>query len=549
VIFGHALVSAVSCRSFAALSELKITVLRPMYRWVCFSASRKINMTLMRAFSITSLFTLASLVYGYSAPAPAASADDPVANLDAFITRTLKEYAVPGAAVAVVRDGKVALVKGYGVRNATKPGAVDENTIFQLASVTKTLTAATAATVVDEGKLDWDKPIFNYLPEFAGYEPYMTRWLTERDLLAQRTGWPAFTGDQLDSFGYDRAEILRRLRFFKPRYSLREVAQYSNPGFFVAGEVAARCAKLSWNDLVEQRLFKPLEMSRSGTVIKALQDPNATAAHALVEGKIAVVKPTELDVTGAASSGTSTAADMSKMMLMFLNKGAYKGKRIVKPETVAEMFKRSMVSAIDFTDLPPISDTTGFYYGLGVGSYDYAGHQIIEKGGALAGVRTIIVLVPDKNAGIVVLANLNLTAFPEAVRAYFLNQLLGIDPEADQKQILALNEQLKKLMAPPPAPKNPGKFNGSLQSLVGVYENDYYGRCEIVPDGKAVKIQFGPAKYPATLKHWNNGAFMMQFPGATQMPSVTTFMIGEDGNAESFESESLGVFTRVKEKK
>src|SRR5439155_9949775 len=333
------------------------------------------------------------------------------------------------------------------------------------------------------------------------------------DLLAQRTGWPAYTGDQLDSFGYDRAEILRRLRFFKPRYSLREVAQYSNPGFFVAGEVAARCAKQSWNDLVEQRLFKPLEMSRSGTVIKALKDPNATAAHALVDGKIAVVEPTELDVTGAASSGTSTVADMSKLMLMFLNKGTFEDKRILKAKTVEEIFKRSMVSKIDFTDLPPISDKTGFYYGLGVGSYDYAGHQIIEKGGALAGVRTIIGLVPDKNAGIVVLANLNLTAFPEAVRAYFLNQLLGMDPEADQKRIFALNQDLKKLMAPPPAPKNPGKFSGPLQSLVGVYENDYYGRCEILQDGAGVKLQFGPAKYPATLKHWNNGAFLLQFPG------------------------------------
>ena len=128
-------------------------------------------------------------------------------------------------------------------------------------------------------------------------------------------------------------------------------------------------------------------------------------------------------------------------------------------------------------------------------------------------MRTIIVLVPDKNAGIVVLANLNLTAFPEAVRAYFLNQFLAIDPETDQKEIFARNENLKKLMAPPPPPKNPGKFNGALQSLLGVYENNYYGRCKIVQDGNGVKIQFGPAKYPATLKHWNNGAFMMQFPG------------------------------------
>lgn len=501
----------------------------------------------MRPFVLISFLTLTLLVFRQSVPA--ATVNDPIANLDAFITRALKEYQVPGAAVAVVQDGKAILLKGYGVRDVTKPGAVDENTIFQLASVTKTLTGAAAATVVDEGRLDWDKPIFNYLPEFVGYDAYMTRWLTERDLLAQRTGWPAFTGDQLDSFGYDRAEILRRLRFFKPRYSVREVAQYSNPGFFVAGEVAARASKQSWNDLVEKRLFAPLEMSRSGTVIKALQDSNATSAHALVDGKPVVVEPSDLDVTGAASSGTSTAADMSKLMLMFLNKGVYKGKRVLKPETVEEMFKRSMVSEIDFTDLPPISNKTGFYYGLGVGSYDYAGEHIIEKSGALAGVRTTLVLVPDKNAGIVVLANLNLTAFPEAVRAYFLNQVLGIDPETDQKQIFDLNQKLKNLMAPPPAPRNPGKFDGTLQSLVGVYENDYYGRCEILLAGDALKVQCGPAKYPATLKHWNNGAFMMQFPGATQTPSVTTFMIGEDGAAERFESEALGTFVRVKEKK
>ena len=504
-------------------------------------------MKVMHRLAPITLLAMALLVFGKSAIG--VQENDAMANLDAFITRALKQYQVPGAAVAVVQNGKVALLKGYGVRDVTKPGAVDENTIFQLASVTKTLTAAAAATVVDDGKLDWDKPIFNYLPEFVGYDPYMTRWLTERDLLAQRTGWPAFTGDQLDSFGYDRAEILRRLRFFKPRYSLREVAQYSNPGFFLAGEVAARASGQSWNDLVEKRLFKPLEMSRSGTVIKALQDPNATAAHALVDGKIVVVEPSELDVTGAASSGTSTTADMSKLMLMFLNKGTYKDKRVLKAETVEEIFKRSMVSKIDFTDLPPISDKTGFYYGLGVGSYDFAGHQIIEKGGALAGVRTIIVLVPDKNAGIVILANLNLTAFPEAVRAYFLNQVLGIDPETDQKEIFARNEQLKKLMAPPPAPKDPGKFSGTLQSLVGLYENDYYGRCEIVQDGDALKVRCGPAKYPATLKHWNNGAFLMQFPGATQTPTVTTFMIGEDGKAESFENETFGIFTRVKENK
>jgi CubicO group peptidase (beta-lactamase class C family) len=471
-----------------------------------------------------------------------------VRDLDAFVARVLKEYQVPGAAIAVVQDGKVILAKGYGIRDVTKPGAVDANTIFQLASVTKSLTAAAAATVVDEGKLDWDTPVFNYLPDFVGYDPYMTRWLTERDLLAMRTGWPEFQGDMVDSFGYDRAEIVRRLRYFKPRYSLREAAQYSNPGIFVAGEVAGRAAHQSWNALVEDRVFKPLGMTRSGTVVKGLRDDNRSAAHALVGGKLQVVEPTILDTTGAASSGTSTASDMAKFVQLLLNKGTHDGKRILKPETVAEMFKRSMVSKLGFTELPPISEATGFYYGMGVDSYDYAGRQVIEKAGALAGVRTVITLVPAANAGIFVAANLNLTTFPEAVRARFLNQLFGIELETDQKQILALDAQIAKLVAPPPAPTDPGKFVGTRESLVGSYENDYYGRCEILLDGAALKVECGPAKYPATLKHWNNGAFMMQFPGATQAATATTFAIGADGKAESFTHEEMGTFMRVREK-
>jgi CubicO group peptidase (beta-lactamase class C family) len=125
-------------------------------------------MTLVRRFALIILLTLAFLLPRQSAPA--ASETDPIANLDAFITKALKEYQVPGAAVAIVQNSKTVLLKGYGVRDVTKSGAVDENTIFQLASVTKTLTGAAAANVVDEGKLDWDTPIFNYLPEFVGYD-------------------------------------------------------------------------------------------------------------------------------------------------------------------------------------------------------------------------------------------------------------------------------------------------------------------------------------------------------------------------------------------
>ncbi len=496
------------------------------------------------------LFAICAMLLISSKASYAAPARDDVGDLDAFIAQALKDYQVPGAAVAVVRDGKVVLLKGYGVRDVTKSDKVDENTIFQLASVTKTFTGVAAGTLVDAGKLDLDTPIFNYLPEFVGYDPYMTRWLTTRDLLAMRTGWPEFQGDMIDSFGYDRAEIVRRLRYFQPRYSLREVAQYSNMGLYLAGEVEGRVAGMTWNQVVEKNILTPLVMTRTSTVTPANNETVAdySAAHALVDGKVQVVEHTVLNTTGAASSMTSTAADMAKYMQMLLGKGTYNGKPVLKPETVAEIFRRSMVSEIGFAELPPISEETGFYYGLGVGSYDYAGHQVIEKGGALAGVRTLITLVPEMNAGVVTLSNMNLTALPEAIRAFYLNQLFGIDTKQDQKEILALDSEIKKLVVAPTAPTNPQPFAGTLASLVGTYKNDYYGTCSILLNEQDLQVQCGPAKYAATLKHWDAGAFVMQFPGATQGPAITTFSIGQDGKAASFTHEEFGVFTRVNEK-
>src|SRR5262245_47935184 len=223
----------------------------------------------------------------------------------------------------------------------------------------------------------------HYLPEFVGSSPYMTRslaamtrYLTDLDSLAHRKGWPAMKGDAVDSFGYSRAEIVRRLRYFKPRYSLREVAQYSNPGIFLAGEVASRVAGQSWNELVEKRVYEPLGMTRSGTETAHLEDQNLSANHVIRGDKVLLTTRSVLDTTGAAGAGTSTARDMARFLAMLLNHGTFEGRRLLQAETVAQMFKRSMVADIEFTEMPPISEATGFYYGLGVDSYDSAGHPI-----------------------------------------------------------------------------------------------------------------------------------------------------------------------------
>jgi CubicO group peptidase (beta-lactamase class C family) len=469
-------------------------------------------------------------------------------QLDAFIQRSLVAYSVPGAAVAVVRDGRVTLLKGYGVRDAGKADKVDADTIFQLASVTKTLTGALVGSLVDEKRVGWDDAVTSHVPEFVAFDPYASRYLTVRDLLAMRTGFPAFTGDILDPMGYSRPQILARLRHLKPRYSLRETAQYSNLGLFLAGEVAARAGGAPWERLVQDRLLTPLAMTRSGALSNNLdRDANVSANHVLAGGKAVAVPATRADALGASGSASSTAADMAHLMQMLLAKGGYGGKAVLRPETVAEIFKRSMVSEISFTELAPIDESTGFYYGLGVDSYDYRGEQIVEKAGALGGVRTVMTLVPARNAGIVVLANLNVTTFPEAVRAYFLDALAGVPSDAHQKAIFESNAALARMfseMRRPPT--SPGRFEGSLESLLGTYENELYGQCTIVAAAAELAMECGPARYRAPLRHYAYGTFRAQFPNPTTGPHDLNFTIGDDGNAASFTDDALGIFTRVR---
>lgn len=468
------------------------------------------------------------------------------AGFDAFVTQTLKDYRVPGAAVVIVENGKVAFIKGFGLRNIAKRERVDENTIFQLASVSKTFTAAAAGTVVDDGKLNWDKPIVNYLPQFAFYDAYLTRYATERDLLAMRTGWPQFTGDQLDDFGYTRAEILRRLRFLKPAVSFRELSEYSNPSYFTAGEVAAAAGGASWNDLVRERLLTPLDMSRSGTSVHDLNDPNSYTPYAVVNGAIVPTTPSNQDTMGAAGAVTSTARDMGHYLEMYLDGGRYRGRQILKSSTVAEMYKRSMVAQIEFTELPPISERTGFYYGLGFDSFDYAGYHVIEKAGALAGVRTLITMIPEKRVGIVTLANLNVTALPEAIRTYYIEKLvLGRSPDVDLQEIRRRNDRFMTMFVRPTPPANPVPFPGRLDGLVGTYENDLYGRCDIAKQDNAMEMLCGPAKKRAPLEHWTGDEFVAQWPGATSLGDHITFTLAPDGNAKSFKDDALGDFSRV----
>ena len=157
-------------------------------------------------------------------------------DFDAYVARVMSTFEVPGIAIAVVKDGRVLLAKGYGVRRLGDPTPVDDRTLFGIASNTKAFTATAIGILVEEGKLEWDAPVINYLPWFQMYDPFVTRELTIRDLLVHRSGLGLGAGDLLwwPTSTYDRKEIARRLRYIKPETSFRSAYAYDNVLYIAA---------------------------------------------------------------------------------------------------------------------------------------------------------------------------------------------------------------------------------------------------------------------------------------------------------------------------
>jgi len=482
--------------------------------------------------------------FGLSAPR---SQEIKLEGLDAFIEQAMKEYRVPGASVAVVKDGKITYLKGHGFRKTGTEERVDENTIFQLASVTKTFTAASVASMVDRDKVDFDEEVVKILPNFALKDPYPTRYTTPRDLLAHRTGLPAFTGDLFDHLGYTREEVIKRVRYIEPACSFREKANYSNVGYFLAGEVAAHAAGAEWEDVVTENLLEPLGMKRTGFTRTLDQQSNVASPHAVIDGQIKTISNSRQLVLAPAGAMTSTASDLSQYMIMLLGGGKYNGREVLKEDSVNQMFTPAMVDEPGFAELPPISKDTGFDYGLGWGIYYWKNHKILEKGGALDGMRSIVVLVPEIKLGIAILANMNLTVLPEAVRAYVLEQYLGKAGYDMQAEIMQRSNKLESMMGLTNIvkPENPGPASKKPGAYTGTYENDLYGRFTVLQDGDNLKVEAGPAKYTGTLKHVNYDTFYLKWPIFISAPDEVTFVIDAQGSVTEFIDDVLGRFKRV----
>jgi CubicO group peptidase (beta-lactamase class C family) len=469
----------------------------------------------------------------------------PPPRFDAYVARVLATFDVPGVAVAIVKDGKVVLAKGYGVRELGRPAPVDADTKFGIASNTKAFTATALAMLVEEKKIEWDAPVIRYLPDFAMYDPFVTRELTVRDLLVHRSGLGLGAGDLLwwPASTYDRAEIARRLRFIKPATSFRSAYAYDNVLYLVAGQLIERISGQSWEDFVRTRILMPVGMTMS-TVrhSDAGTAGNVATTHAEVDGKVKVIAPMVSDNTNPAGGINSTANDMAKWMIVQMDSGRLSsGARLFTPASARELW--SIVTPIPVRSRarpglehlrPNISG-----YALGFGVADYRGHLRLQHSGGLPGYLSLVTMFPSERLGVAVLTNQESGDAFNAITLRAIDHYLGA-AEIDYTTAFAAQRDTARMQLAQQATRarttrdSTSKPSLPLSKYAGKYEDVWYGDVTITNEGTGLVMRFGHTpQLVGEMVHWQHDTFLVRWRDRElRADAYATFALNPDGSID-----------------
>ncbi len=426
-------------------------------------------------FFIPFLFFLISS----SAQAPAFLTD----SLDKYIERGMRQWRIPGLAIAIVKDGKVILSKGYGVRELGKEDKMDENTLFIIASNSKLFTGTAVAKLDHEKKLSLNDKITQYIPWFKLYDSNSTRLATVRDMLCHRLGTKTFQGDFTfwDS-NLPKDSIVWKMRYLKPAGQFRQDYGYCNSGFLVAGQVLEKVTGQSWEKYVEEHILSPLGMKNTYMNTAGLAQRNNIAyPHNNLYSPLTKIPFDNVDNLGPATSMVSNVKDLTKWLLLQLDSGRYEGKRILPWEVLQ---KTRDINILTGSRKSTVYPTHFRGYGLGVYSTDYNGKQVYWHTGGAFGHVTNVCFIPEEKLGITILTNNDNQNFFEALRYQLLDAYLGV-PYTDRskfqwsfyvqgkkevdEQVNALKERVDR--------KNATDI--PLDDFTGEYFNTVYGKITI----------------------------------------------------------------------
>jgi len=487
---------------------------------------------------------VALLVLALSASQYAFPQEAPSKDFDDYVNKALKDWDVPGLAIAIVKNDQIVFAKGYGVRKLGEPAPVDEKTLFAIGSSSKAFTSASIAMLVDDGKLKLDDAATKYLPGFQLFDPYVTRELTVRDLLCHRSGLER--GDFLwYGTSYSRDEIVRRVRYLKPTWSLRSMFGYQNIMYLAAGQIVAGVSGKTWDDFIRDRIFKPLGMTSSSTSINDLKNADDLATpHAKIDGKVEIIPWRNIDNIAPAGSINSNVVDMAQWVRLQLGEGVYKGQRLISSGGAKEMHTAQTVIRMD----PPwtlfYSDAHFLNYGLGWFLHDHRGRKVVEHGGNIDGMSPLATTTPEDKLGLVILTNLNGIPLTNAIASRVYDLYLGMPPRDYSADLLknynALLEQGKQAQKKIEESRVKGTSPTlALDKYAGAYKDEMYGDAKVaVQNGKLVLTTPG---FVGDLDHWNYDTFQVTWRERSLGKALVTFTLNARGKVDEMKLPDLQI--------
>ncbi|MFD4368004.1 serine hydrolase [Rhodococcus sp. NPDC058521] len=477
---------------------------------------------------------------------PAGQIDDAVSELDGLVDSLMSDSGVPGMSVAVVHDGRTVYAKGFGVREEGADRTVDADTVFPLASVSKSVGATVVAHEVGTGTVDWDTPVTEHLPWFALNDPWVTEHLTIADLYAHRSGLPDHAGDRLEDLGYDRRQVLERLRLL-PLTPFRSTYEYTNFGVTAAAESVAAAAGKDWATLSNDALYEPLGMtSTSSRFVDYEARPNRAVGHQLIDGEYVHDTARQPDAQSPAGGVSSSANDMAAWLKMLLGDGTADDRHIVDADALLPAITPQIVSS---PAQSPDSRAGAYGYGFNVSTSAAGRTTISHSGGFQLGAATNFMAIPSADVAIVALTNGSPIGLPETLTAEFADLVQFGEIREDWRSMYAgafapMNEPEGELVgaeAPssPTPPRPPDTY-------AGTYENPYWGPARVEVDAGQLYLVIGPDGERRPLEHWDGETFTFTISNENAPPgtvSKATFA-GNAVTLEYFDEGGLGRFER-----
>ena len=376
----------------------------------------------MRTASRSLFALLLAVPLAAQQPAKADAARQALSGFDRFVDSTLAAWKVVGAGIGIVVDGQVVYNRGHGFRNLEQRLPVTENTLFAIGSSSKAFTVFALGTLVDQGKLDWDKPLVTYLPDFRLFDGSATMRLTPRDLVTHRSGLPRHDLVWYNNSSSTREELVHQLAFLQPNKDLRELFQYNNLMFLTAGYLTGRLLDCSWEDAIRKLVLKPLDMSATNF---SVQESQKTTDFALGYGVRRDSTPRlpfrNIDLVGPAGSINSNVTDMLKWVGMHLRAGMVDGKPVINRATLRDMYAPHM----PIGGMPNDPELGPSNYGMGWFVTTYRGHYNVNHGGNIDGFSALVSFFPQDRIGFVILTNQNGSQFPNLIVRHAMDRLLG----------------------------------------------------------------------------------------------------------------------------